>query len=1203
MKKLLALLLSFSLLFSSVTPSLAGGIPVRGVTRIVRIKPVELRPNSYKGTSYLANPAGKLFRMYVPGAGVGGSSAVHVSGFQLSTHATAAQVLSATNEAVLGGFSVTPLKAAEQGQYIYHMLMPSLLGTGLVPSTAQMMETEAVLEDIVTGAEVIEQSISIDLVERTNALTTYAVIAEDPQATVELAKKFLSRNYGELGYYADNVAISVGLLSGEEGKAFLREIAAQRQSEGAVVAAGWREAKNAVADLPLSDELIGDEVGLDVRGLKELQEARLAVQEKFKQAAAQLEVTDQLSINATATAPRVEVAGARATAAEMPELGERADLSMGTSEIPSGLDRGDPRLHDTEKDIVSNGLLDYEGGVADAREVSGVDDPRIVDFAENGFLLTLDEGGREKILPVNLTVSNRFLNRSIRSFFTNHSRTPYNRVTIKSEPLLKKGKYVLEMRNQTRKPDSMDHFYLQLQNSDVGLLAEMLKREGVENFYLKLEESPNKKYKALDFEVFKEGTTEKLPFTVSVPLKNVVPGAQLVLMQSGELGWILPGQTKAVPETKLYVRIPKNQLTHLVETLQVQPANSAKLNISLRSTQNGAKFISTWISASNLSLGKTFGAPASSALEISQASARNMMMGINYVLPGLASLLTPILKKYGERKVMTFSVMLSFLSGVLATAGGFYGMIDGVTLGPVQKALFVTALLSMSVSSILKQVTTNLLIRANGGEVEYKKIEETELPQEVKDESPSTLVKRRLSEVAKETFWPIFAKEKYAQWLKEHGRKDQEQLSHLIRYNLGFIFKNVGTLAFLALPYGLNVVGGWLGQNWNLDFSASFPIYAAYSGVMTWRMLRAKLRDAYSAKNVTQSQHAIGQAVEELQTELIRPRLDLEEVDVKTRALYDALDSYVLAQQKVGSKLKHKELYAQATQEAVALLREGLTQKLSPKRVNQLVEKIETDLNKLDNRLKNMWAMVGVEGVLPLTMGMTAATVHEFVVSSSFADTMNDVIPAGDLANFLVALTLYVPMIAGRIGGNWMSKKLSKGSMYLFCSTLSAIGTAMIGLSGGHVRTMIIGAALASVGMGNFYTQMYNYITEKHKKYNREISALLSLTMAFGGLGAMVSPTSLGLTGNPAWDMAFAGGLLVLSCLLTKPMFASSSLVKAMKDSKLGRLISAKKQRDMNSPLGQAIQQKKKDLKNKVMHRNFPPVTEEPSLDDAAGAQ
>ena len=336
MKKLLALLLSFSLLFSSVTPSLAGGIPVRGVTRIVRIKPVELRPNSYKGTSYLANPAGKLFRMYVPGAGVGGSSAVHVPGFQLSTHATAAQVLSATNEAVLGGFSVTPLKAAEQGQYIYHMLMPSLLGTGLVPSTAQMMETEAVLEDIVTGAEVIEQSISIDLVERTNALTTYAVIAEDPQATVELAKKFLSRNYGELGYYADNVAISVGLLSGEEGKAFLREIAAQRQSEGAVVAAGWREAKNAIADLPLSDELIGNEVGLDVRGLKELQEARLAVQEKFKQAAAQLEVTDQLSINASA-AVRTEVAAERAKAAEMPELGESADLSMGTSEMPSGL--------------------------------------------------------------------------------------------------------------------------------------------------------------------------------------------------------------------------------------------------------------------------------------------------------------------------------------------------------------------------------------------------------------------------------------------------------------------------------------------------------------------------------------------------------------------------------------------------------------------------------------------------------------------------------------------------------------------------------------------------------------------------------------------------------------------------------------------------------------------------------------------------
>ena len=813
-----------------------------------------------------------------------------------------------------------------------------------------------------------------------------------------------------------------------------------------------------------------------------------------------------------------------------------------------------PGLHDaTRIHPVSDPLLDYQRGVASADETEGLSEKPLVDFAEDGFLLTLeDANGHESILPVNLRISNRFLNRNWSAFVANHSKTPYNRVVVKPEARLKKGDYVLEMRNKTRKPSTMDHFYFRLQNNQVGLLVDMLQQQGVENFRLKLEASPNNFYRSKAMPVFREGTMEQLPLTVTVPSDNLNPDAKLVLMNNGELGWLLPGAKKPVRETKLYVRIPKHQISDLVKVLKEYPANSSeKLNIALRSTQNGAKFVSTWLSASNLSLGKTFGPMVGGPLEISPSNADRLMFGTNYVLPGLASLLTPALKKYGERRMMTLSMALSTLSGVLAVAGGFYGFVDGVALNGLQKGLFLSALLLMSASGVLKQLTTNLLIRANGGEVEYitDNAEDAAQAVQVVDETPKALVKRR----GKEVFQQIFHPKKYAQ---EHGQlleEDKTQLSHLIRYNLGFIFKNVGTLSFLALPYGINVVGHWFGADLGLDFSASFPIYAVYSGWLTWRMMRAKLRDAYSAKNVIQNQNAITRAVDDLAAELTNPKHDAEQIDVKTRALYDALDSYVLARQKVDSKLKHNEVYARAKQESLEALAGRLGElHMDPAKVPGVVSHTTAELSKLENLFKNMAGMLKVEGVAPLLAGMTLATVHEFVVSSSFAGAMNQVIPAGDMANFLVAVTLYLPMIIGRIGGNWLSPKISAGSMYMFCSALSALGTMAIGLSGGSVPMMIAGAAVANLGMGNFFTQMFNYIMEKHKKYRREISSLVSLTMAFGGLGAMLAP------GTYTWDMVFAGGLLGLSWLMTVPMFASSSLIKMWKETPLGKKVHEK---------------------------------------------
>lgn len=80
-------------------------------------------------------------------------------------------------------------------------------------------------------------------------------------------------------------------------------------------------------------------------------------------------------------------------------------------------------------------------------------------------------------------------------------------------------------------------------------------------------------------------------------------------------------------------------------------------------------------------------------------------------------------------------------------------------------------------------------------------------------------------------------------------------MKDIVLYNLSFVYKNVGTLAFLASPYLINHgIQLATGVNLGLDYSISFPIYAGYSGWVAWKVWRAKLRDAYSAKNLEQSQ-------------------------------------------------------------------------------------------------------------------------------------------------------------------------------------------------------------------------------------------------------------------------------------------------------------------------------------------------------------
>ena len=118
-----------------------------------------------------------------------------------------------------------------------------------------------------------------------NAMLCFAVVS-DAQATIDLLKQFLNREYGGVNKLADNYAIMTCIMLGEEGESYLRKLAKQREYAGLTVSSGWAYVKNIMPDLELSDDLIGNYEWerIDANNLGEWKIARIIAQEKINQA-------------------------------------------------------------------------------------------------------------------------------------------------------------------------------------------------------------------------------------------------------------------------------------------------------------------------------------------------------------------------------------------------------------------------------------------------------------------------------------------------------------------------------------------------------------------------------------------------------------------------------------------------------------------------------------------------------------------------------------------------------------------------------------------------------------------------------------------------------------------------------------------------------------------------------------------------------
>lgn len=731
------------------------------------------------------------------------------------------------------------------------------------------------------------------------------------------------------------------------------------------------------------------------------------------------------------------------------------------------------------------------------------------------------EGGSEQALPLELDVY---------STRNKLGSKDYDRVTFVFNPNFQNG-YIAEFRN-SHTPQTMEHFFLKMESNQVGMLVNLFEKTAKpgSKLLLKLEQKANVEYKSIRLPVYTwDGRV--LPVEVEMPMKSYIEGADVIIMKDGTFGFRVQDTDRVISLSDHYVRLPKHQLSNFVHAIENSPV---KFKLTVLPTHDRTTLITRDTSLTNPSLNKTYGSVVHKTLGISPSTATGLMFTIGYVMPGFASLLTPALKKYGEKNLMLVAMGMSTMAGVLATAGGFWGMVEGMTLGPIQKGLFITALFLMSGSSILKQLVSNMLIRANRGQVVLDNVGATAK----KVQGETAALEKMTFSTLKTRFKDFFTK------------KSDVTLKDIVLYNLSFVYKNVGTLAFLASPYLINeAIRLTTGVNLGLDFSLSFPIFALYSAGVTWNVWRSKMRDAYSAKNLSQSQVALDKALNSAVDKLVAEggNVSSQTIDAVSRSLKEGMDDVSFAAIKLDTNLGKKDAYTKLKGEVLPALEGKLVEKgLPAAQAKEITEKVASSIHVQENVLGNMAKMMKAPGVLSLTSAMTLATVHEFVLSSSFAGAMKQLIPAGELGNFIIAATLYLPLIIGRLGGNVISKRISSGSMYLFCSALSSLGTMMMIGAGNSIPMTIAGAATASLGVGNFFTQMYDYIMKKYPAQNRELSSILALTMGIAGLMALPASYFAGII--PGADLLYAAGCLGASLVLTPGMMVNSSFVKVAKN-------------------------------------------------------
>ena len=822
-------------------------------------------------------------------------------------------------------------------------------------------------------------------------------------------------------------------------------------------------------------------------------------------------------------------------------------------EGPGLHDNGVYPVYDAPKRSLAAEETDDLVGAADASQVISV--------ADGGFKMSMETAQGDKIvenlLPnVDITVDGAL------------KGAGYNRLALTD-------KYIFQFRNQVQDPVQLKQFFIELSNKES--LLTLLK--GAETLHMprplriKLERTPNERHEVVSLLVYRAENLAQNYVTADVEA-SLLPSneGRLILEKDGQIYF----ESEAGKRTLIkdyYIRLPKEDSKYWATIMQSNP--QTPFSLKLHATMDKTALISKSIPLLQIGLGKTTAPELSTRTTLDESTSSAIMMGINNVLPALAGLVHPMLKRYGEAAVARFGAWMFAAAGATALAGGLYGALGDGKMTSWQLAAFITSSVFISLGTNITRYVQNILIKANRGEIvpqdafkKKGKAGKSAVTNPEKVYTPSYLANR-----VKEVFT-----------VKPSSTKRDGVL-----FQTATMFKNLGTMIFLGLPWLLNIVSEKaFGYNLGLDFSASYVPYSLFAMWTAFRLQKVAYKNAFPmdmtsvSNNFKETLARVNENITSLPAEALLAKEGEISVDLLNAAkqLKGSIDALVPVEVRA-MKTSADGRVALHEQEAVASLKDALAQsgKLTPEQVETVGNTLQQAFDKLGHRDVKLMDVLRTPKLKTALAAMMMATVHELSISNGFSFAVREALAPGNAqavadavaqaaadpaaqaaleaaaraaesteANALVAFTLYGSMFAGRVLGNVINRRISGGSMYALSSLASLAGTGMmVAANAQNIPLLLAGAVVASFGVGNFFSQMYEYMVGLNEKYCREIALLITYTMPAAAVLSSPMRSLVNYTGWQSADLFLAGLFAAGSLVFTRSMFANSSVVQVGK--------------------------------------------------------
>ena len=765
--------------------------------------------------------------------------------------------------------------------------------------------------------------------------------------------------------------------------------------------------------------------------------------------------------------------------------------------------------------------------VTDAEDALSVSQPELIEVEKDGYKLTLeDEKAVEHILR-NVTLS-------VSPQLTQFSST-YNRLTLTNER-------IFELRNLVVSPSRPDHFFFVL-NPENGALETLIKGTRTlkmpRPLRIKIQRTSSPS-KTVSLRVYADDSlTEFVTADVDtklLPAAFAKENSQNYLVQRADKLYLVNGTTgEEIALNEYFVRLPKEESKYWTKVFANNP--NTPFALSLFSTKEKTFAWTYLVPTMQIGLGKTMAPELSSRTQLGESTSSVIMLGINNVLPILMGFVHKGLKRYGEAAIGRIGVG-SFVAGsAIALASGLYGFLGDGMMSAWQTAGFVASSVMIAIGTNITRFVQNILISANRGKIVSQDSFKNAAKPAAKNGVAAQPVVYNGAYLGKR-FKEVFTK------------SPSGSARDVVLFQTASMFKNLGTMLFLSFPWIANgAVKLATGVDLNLDFSASYVPYSLFSAWTLYKVCQTAYKDAIPTQlNLLHNnlQETKLQAFKEIFALKAEELTATSPVIIKAaKQLKSAIDSIGPVEARETGK-KTADVIAQHREDMLfALASDALEQSKGMDFAQKAASALEEALENMGRREVKVFDVMKMAGIPASLTAMTLATFHELAVSNGFAFGMRAIVGRGATANALTALALYGSMSAGRILGNILSRRVSGGTMYAISSAMSVTGTALMAAANGSIGALISGAVIASFGVGNFFSQMYEYMTGLYPKYRREIALLINYTMPAAAVMTFPMRWLVNMTGISNLDLLISGAGLLTSLMLTPGMFANSSIVKA----------------------------------------------------------